>query len=320
MQFAIKRLARSIIGLGGRLGQSMRPRGSGAELAVFCFHDITDDPARFEMEHGLAVSSQVFRAQVQWICENFDIIHPNDIGNPASLPRRGALLTFDDGFHGSFENGIRWLSSCNLPCVMFLNMRTIVERRPMLSAIVCYLERTDERFRVFADSIGLRRPYYLTATPNALGEFEQRHGPIELDAALSYQGALADPATLETWRNDRNVTYGNHLLDHWNAAALTRPELEEQYERNERMLAKIGNPSGLFAFPNGQPGSCWTNRDVDVIKRLGAVRVFSASGRVNRSPGDFVLDRIAIGPSDDTWNRLWYRYLRARSRGPLPAV
>jgi hypothetical protein len=66
-----------------------------------------------------------------------------------------------------------------------------------------------------------------------------------------------------------------------------------------------------MAFPNGRPESCWTQHHVGVMRQAGAAHVFAASGHINSSR-TFLLDRLTLGPRDDSVNRLWYRQLRAR--------
>jgi hypothetical protein len=50
------------------------------------------------------------------------------------------------------------------------------------------------------------------------------------------------------------------------------------------------------------------------VRSLGGTRAFSSGGGINADARSFVLDRIALGPADDSINRLWYRESRARAR------
>jgi len=274
-------------------------------LTVFVFHEVTDEPSPFQHEYGLAVSNETFDRQVSWILENFQVVHPRALVEPVALPPNSALITFDDGFVGAFENGLRRLIARKVPSLAFLNMGPIMEQTPMLSAKAIYLVRQVPAFREFLRRAGLGAPIQLTLTPAALRMFEQEHGPVDHRAVLAYQGRFADSAMVTAWARNEHVVYGNHLYDHWNATALRREEFVAQFHKNEEALSGLPNYGGFFAFPNGQPGTSFAPEHVALLRTLGALRVFAAAGGANRDPASFMLGRIALGPRDDTSGRLW---------------
>jgi peptidoglycan/xylan/chitin deacetylase (PgdA/CDA1 family) len=282
-------------------------------LTVFMFHEVSDCPSKFSDEYGLSVSRELFHRQVSWIQSNFDVIHPMDVLNLTPLPERSAVISFDDGFLSCFENGLPILEKLGLPSIVFLNMQAILEKKPILSAIACYLIRYVPEFYEFSKSVGLLPPFHLTLSPKILTFFnEQSFWPaIDTDAVLDYQGQFADLRTVMAWNNKDVVVYGNHLFDHWNASALSIDEFEEQYKKNEIALSQLTNSVNLFAFTNGQPGTCFTEREVDLLKHLGAGKVFSGACVVNRDPTKFLLGRISLSEFDKNEEHLWFRVGRA---------
>ncbi len=75
-------------------------------LTVFVFHEVSDHPSEFAKQYDLAISTRTFRRQICWIQSNFNVVHPTDLLRGMRLPNRAALISFDDGFLGSFENVI----------------------------------------------------------------------------------------------------------------------------------------------------------------------------------------------------------------------
>lgn len=282
----------------------------GNALTVFCFHDIGDSPSRFVSQYGLGISTATFRRQIAWVRKHYDIVHPRDVTAGANLPRNACLISFDDGFAGSFDNGIAWLEQQRIPSLMFLNMRSIIEGRPLLSAIALYLGEHSPPFRAFAAARGLTAPYHLTLSPTTLAAFELEHGPVDMAPILAYQGKLGDIPTVAKWGESDLVGYGNHLYDHWNSVVLTDAEFFEQYYRNETALASVGRSTGMFAFPNGISGPCFSRKHVELLMQATAIRAFSADGRINTDASAFLLDRIALGESDGTPGRLSLRVNR----------
>ena len=107
---------------------------------------------------------------------------------------------------------------------------------------------------------------------------------------------------------DKNVVvYGNHLFDHWTASALSIEEFEAQYKRNECALSQLDNSVELFSFTNGQPGICFSNREVDLLKVMGARKIFSSAGSVNHDASKYLLDRVSFSESDKDENHFWFK-------------
>lgn len=163
------------------------------------------------------------------------------------------------------------------------------------------------KFLAFAEEVGLERPFHLTLSPSVMKNYEVRHGPVDRAAILEYQGPFVDVETLQAWDGNALVVYGNHLYQHWNSCSLSADQFEQQFSENERALAQFKSRINLFAFTNGQPGTCWTDREVRLLRRLGVGRVFSSSGRVNRNPSDYVLDRFGMSEVDADENYFWFR-------------
>ncbi len=276
-------------------------------ITVFVYHDVTDNPSQFAVDYDLSISKAQFKHQIQWISNNFNVIHPGDILLDKSLPQRAAVISFDDGFLGSFENGLAILKEFGIPSVFFLNMHAILEQKPILSAVACYLERYVPEFYYFARSRGISTPFHITISPSILRDYESYYGPLDRDEIINYQGSFANLDVVKKWNNKDLVVYGNHLFEHWNAPVLTLVEFEEQYKKNEMALSKIINSVNLFSFTNGQPGTCFSRREVDLLSHLGAGKIFSTVVGVNRHRNNFILGRIGLNGNDHTENDFWYR-------------
>lgn len=277
-------------------------------LTSFVFHDIGHEPGHFAREHHLCVSPETFRRQVEWIVNHYNVIHPDDLLAGENLPEAAALITFDDGWEGTFNHGLPILAERGLPSVVFLNC-ALMDGEPFAAASAFYLGR-QPAFRAFADANGINPPYHLSLTPARLSAFEAAHGVGWRDGLGDYQGRFAGRAILSQWDGRDDVRYGNHLYNHWNAAALDRAALVELHRRNEAVLADFSSARPLFAFPNGQSGTCFSEDDVETILMAGARRIFAANGRISHDPDATLLDRIALTDIHDCDGRLWYAVSR----------
>ncbi len=280
------------------------------KLTIFVYHDITDTPSNFSESWGLSVSIKTFQNQVSWISNNFNIIHPNDLLNKSSLPDKSAVITFDDGFAGTFRNGIPYLVKRSIPSVIYLNMGSIIKDRPIASAIIDYLGKHSLTFKSFVKKHNLSEPYFLSMTPSLLYQYENDYGPLDLTAIGRFQGPFANISMIKNWCENNLVVFGNHLYDHWNSKALTDNEFKEQYLKNECALKKLNITDDLFAFTNGQPGSCFGTREINLLRELGAKKVFFSSGQTNHRVNDYLLDRVGLSDLDHNNNYLWFKMFR----------
>lgn len=314
MQFKIlvnslKDIIRTIVGFGIWLYPSFR-RKLRTSLTVFVFHDVTNQPSEFDIEYGLSISTSTFSKYIDYINKHFNIIHPSIITVGQTIPERAALITFDDGFAGTFENGLRILASRNIPSVVFLNMGAILEKFPIKSAVACYLSSRNADFRVFAKDNNILAPFHLTLTEGILKKFETEYGNIDMDAVAKYQGAFADISLIKKWNDPKLVVFGNHLYSHWNSAALTDQEFEDEFYKNKKLLSQLENSMNIFAFPNGHPGTCFSEKQVQLLQNWGVLRSFSARGGVNSPKGGFLLGRTVLNEKFKV-SHFWFRIARA---------
>ena len=104
------------------------------KITIFLYHDINNEPSKFCKDFNLNVSPHIFEKQIKFIQKKFNIISPDQLLNQKKLPDNPALITFDDGFAGAFNNGIQYLVEHKIPSIMFLNMGHIINKSPLVSS------------------------------------------------------------------------------------------------------------------------------------------------------------------------------------------
>ena len=278
-------------------------------LTIFVFHEISDKPSDFCKENNLAISIKSYIAIINWIQSNYKIISPKDLLDCQKFNERSALITFDDGFYGSFKNGLPILKERGIPSLFFLNMRPILKNTPILSAVAIYLEKYDRNFVQFCKENNLKSPFYLTLTPSVYSSFQKKYGQIDEVSINSYQGKFVNSNLLKLHQNNDLVFYANHFYDHWNALALSGIEIKEQYYLNKEQLCKYKNYIDFFAFTNGEPEKAYGNSEVNTIKETSVKKIFSAFPAVNNE-SSFVLNRISLIQEDENFNNVSYKIFR----------
>jgi peptidoglycan/xylan/chitin deacetylase (PgdA/CDA1 family) len=284
------------------------------KITVFLYHEISDTPTEFSKSYGLCVSNVVFRKQVEWIRKNFTIIHPLDLINSNKIPSNAALITFDDGFRGAYHNGISYLIKNKIPSLMFLNMGCILENTPLESALACYYSTSslESMFNYFPDQDpSNKNPLHLFITPDMMKRYLTKYGDSEYKNIKIYQGELASFGEINSFIDSDFHLIGNHLYQHWNAEALSDAEFIYMFKKNRKLISDSECIIDFFAFPNGQPDTCFSQRHLSLLKELGVKKIFYSSGGANNDSSELLLNRTAMFESDNTNLKLWKRIVNA---------
>lgn len=272
-------------------------------LTVFVYHEVTTTPSEFQrLSQGYTTPDEL-RAHLAWIGSRFEIFAPTDLpqlGGSGRLPERGALITFDDAWAGTFRTGLPILASLGLPALCFINMAT-VRGDPDLSAVRAYE-------RVHAISLRLLSPIGAPQAPELVSAVTARYARDP-----SFTGFQGPTATLEDLvRVPDRVWFGSHLFHHWDMSRID-PELFAASARaNQSALAGYANALPALATPYGLPVAA----PFRLPDELGIRLVFVSTGGQNPDARAPVLDRLLLEPQAGP-SQWWWSTHRKRLTGAL---
>jgi peptidoglycan/xylan/chitin deacetylase (PgdA/CDA1 family) len=136
-------------------------------VTVLGYHRVLPPQGRaFPFSDGvISATPEEFARELKYLRENMDVISVpqllEGIRNPSLLPRRPAVITFDDGYFDSYEYALPLLREANLPACFFVCTGIIGTRRvPWYEAWVCCLKRSRAR-RIESPFGGNDPPYEL---------------------------------------------------------------------------------------------------------------------------------------------------------------
>ena len=281
-------------------------------LTVFCFHDVNKNPSEFSSNFHLNVPPDIFETQVKFIAENFNVIDVDSLLN-SEIPEQAALITFDDGFKSYFTDAVPILTQNDLPSVNFLNIAPI-EGEVFWSGLITYLcEKSPE----FIEYINLNHkdkseniPIYLKCSRNIINSFLKITDKTYRKEVDDFVGELATKKDLISVSSNKLVFFGNHLYNHDVPLLLTNKELLESYFSNENKLKMYSNYRNIFAFPFGQPITCFSDAQIKILKDAGAKKIFSAYPIVNKPKYTDYLHRIPIYSMNDRHSSIWFSIMR----------
>ena len=306
---SLKSLAREVLGKIFRKITSEKLINNS--LTVFCYHDVSSNPSEFNHRFDLNIPPNIFEYQIEFINKNFNIISPDDLLTD-NIPARAALITFDDGFRSYFKNAVPILEKYNSPSIIFLNMAPI-KGEIFWSGLITYLcEKSTEFYQYLSNNTKIdlkKKPLFLYCSREIVNSYLELKGKTFKNEVDKYVGEFLTLQDLELISSNKLVFFGNHLYNHDVPLLLSDNELIESYLKNEGKLKKYPNHRCLFAFPFGQPNTCFSSQQIDLLVENGAMKVFSSYPALNPDFSIPYLHRISLDSNDKCKARLWFNIL-----------
>lgn len=302
VQSVMKRAVKTAVGLAAPWMSPLQAELDRC-LTVFVYHDVSDAPSPFSQECDLAVGVRQFERQIRFVAETFHVISMDDL-LANRVPKRAALITFDDGLAGIFREALPLLRRFRLPSTIFLNMAPVLGE-PFWAARAVYLCRHMEGFLAFlTERTASRMPGnpHVACTPELVEAWERLHGDSYLKTLSDYTGVFATPDDLQDADQDSLVTFGNHLYHHYNMLNLSAAQVHAEFKTNAEALSSYGGSRPVLTVPFGRG---FTDQHVAWLLGWGVARLFTGISSLNRDPHASILHRVTLTNWHDRPAKAW---------------
>jgi peptidoglycan/xylan/chitin deacetylase (PgdA/CDA1 family) len=309
---ALKRAVKAVVAT--RPGFLLARRQQKPGCIVFVYHRVGVKSDPFP---NLDVS--VFRAQIQWLTRNCNVVAPEDLRDRALNARNHSrrpdvLITFDDGYRDYYEHAYPVLRDCrvralNFLCTRFVDDPTLVGWWDRLylavgatTAARAVLPWANDVYELDADGrAALLRAAktYIKSRPQIE---EQQLTHAIFDALRVDPAQVTVPRQTMNWDEVRAAAeftcYGGHTHNHVIVSRLTSSALtDEVLTCRDRISAETGTTPDTFAYPNGREID-FSEEAKAVVQRSGFHTAFSTIDGINGIDTDWLaVRRIACGRS-----------------------
>ena len=119
---------------------------------IFVYHDISDRDSK-QYSDFYSTDKAIFKKQIEFIKNNFEIVSIDEILLPNDSKKRLAAITFDDGFLSVKNVAMEFLSDQKIPFTIFVNKTAINENFFPCDQFDELNQKYDERIYLNADEI-----------------------------------------------------------------------------------------------------------------------------------------------------------------------
>jgi peptidoglycan/xylan/chitin deacetylase (PgdA/CDA1 family) len=330
--------ALSTSGLLGRLGSSRSPT-----MRVLAYHDVLPEPIDRTMPTlGLTASVDEFEWQMRYLKDHYQTLSLEE--SIACLRARGArdgrppvIVTFDDGHRNNLDHALPILQRHGIPAVCFIVADYVDAPRSALWIEKLYLDvMATEHATLRLPSGRVLRLVDTADRANACGELfaELRRLPrerfaltvAELQDRSGGSLDLQPPGRYEFLSTqdlkhlmDADISIGSHSRTH---ALLSR--LSDEAARDEiagsktRLEVTIGTTVSAFAFPFGEQGLDFGEREMRYAAEAGYELAFAGSGGpVGRKAHRYSIPRVGFEGGIDL---AYFQYCLSGLREPVQTL
>jgi peptidoglycan/xylan/chitin deacetylase (PgdA/CDA1 family) len=298
------------------LSRASRLRGCAVALM---YHEVLPDSD--PIEAWTVVRESAFRAQIQYLKENFEIVSLDQalarMRNPGRNGRPMALLTFDDGYRGNRQVVWPIVEELRAPITIFVATAAVQNQTPYWYDRVIAALFADGAMEIDLGRCGLqsyripsscRGEARWTRIQRVLADLK-RLSPVDRECGvedLLRQSGLSRPAReplkplsigdIQAMAPSEYVTFGAHTHGHDNLTQLAPEKVRETVLRSKTLVESwSGKAVRHFAYPFG----AFNPAVAEIVQGCGfASSQATTSGFWRQDDSEYAIPRLSIGRFD----------------------
>lgn len=254
----------------------LRSKLSAPNFMVFNYHRIYREPLVTNFDEGVfGHSERVFFEQMSWIKDNFNLISENQfietIYSGKRLPRKTAMITFDDGYIDNYEIAYPILRHLNIPATFFIPYNQIEGKTSPWWDEVAYIVKASkkEKFNYFGKEIikdkdspeGAVREILRSLKDNGFSDINAQIKELMTICGVSVDRHDFTENQFMNWDqikevSDNGISIGSHTMNHRILSCLSEDEQRyELFNSKEKIEKKIECNVNSVSYPVGGENS-----------------------------------------------------------------
>ncbi|HEV8340587.1 MAG TPA: polysaccharide deacetylase family protein [bacterium] len=294
------------------------------KTVVLCYHNVVPDDTPRELEAAmLGVRRSNLEAQLRFLRRRLDALTFEDLEH-RKVPRRGMIVTFDDGYRAILTHALPLLRSLDLPAYAFVNPAFVGGWNPRDQLMGLALYGSGDARRAVGEFLAVKMPdggvatrarHFLALRPRmwqvmasraegGVADIEAlfaRHGDSQMRRALEGSRLLSwdDVQRLSRW----GVRIGNHTRRHLELDALPRPLVRWEIQEGAMDLRRhLGTDLPVISYPRGKCNDVVREEAAAAGYRWG---LLSVPGSLSDGRPTLTAPRVLVSPGLGVLGLLW---------------
>lgn len=235
-------------------------------LTVFLFHSVNDDHQTFYP----SISTNTFRKSCDFIKNNYEVIHFNDVeAYFSNNSKPAAIISFDDGMKDIVTNVLPFMQKLGLKFNINIDTEILESQKPQRFIQVYDILNFGKNNPSYYDpsfmnepiNINYKSPHVTEANfTNVLSKLTLTQKQSFIDAMIksfefdtSKFTKVISEEDLISLSNNKLVEIGSHSHSHPDLTYLNEQDLSYELIHSKEILEKIINKKiNIIAYPNGQ--------------------------------------------------------------------
>ena len=293
------------------------PAGERGRLSILIFHRVlpASDPLFPELP-----SAADFEARMRWVAAWFNVLplgRAIDMLYAGTIPSRALAITFDDGYADNEELAAPILKRLGMTATFFVSTGFLGQGCMWNDQVIEAIRGSDSE-EIDLRALGLtsypltsiaERRRAVSSVLTGIKHLEPGLRQSLTDAIVAATGGKPSPAPMMQPQQVRSLRalgmdVGAHTVTHPILSRLNPAAALDEMCRSKRDLEQIlGEPVGLFAYPNGVPEQDYAVEHATMARECG----FSAAVTTAWGAASMRSDRFQL-PRFSPWDRTRLRY------------
>ena len=283
------------------------------QVTIIMYHRVDTSKEDWSVD---AIDTSIFEKQIKYLKKTHEIYSlenlAQDLLEKKKLPKRLAVLTFDDGYKDNYTNAFPILKKYKIPATIFLTTDHIETDKLFWWDKLGYILLNLKNKEIHLKDFGVIKPSLLKNNSkyfdgimikfNAYSE-EKKHNFIEeLEKILNEDipKEIGKNKTL-TWdevkeMSENNINFGAHTVNHPILTNISLKQAELEISQSKKDIEKrLNKPITTFSYPNGL-ASDYNTEIIDLLKKYGfTCAVTRIPNTINSKTSLFELGRVSPG-------------------------
>jgi peptidoglycan/xylan/chitin deacetylase (PgdA/CDA1 family) len=298
---------------------SLSKKNIRSQVNIIMYHRVGTNKEIWSVD---AIDKPNFEKQMKYLIKTHQILSLEKLAQnlieKKPLPKRTAVVTFDDGYKDNYKNAYPILKKYNIPATIFLTTGHINTDKLFWWDHLGYILLNTKLKQIHLENFGIILPPLLRNNKEAFDVIMERFNSIPEDKKCELIKKLENISDVDipkeirkdktlSWNevkkmNENKIDFGAHTVNHSILTKISLIQAEYEILQSKKDIEKrLNKPVTTFCYPNGLADD-FNSEIIDLLKKNGFIcAVTRIPKTITLKTNLYELGRIPPGWSYDSF-------------------